>query len=69
MKKEKKALALRVLQEGAAGSLEHVVGHVQDPEADDEDGDGAGAGFFGQGVAEHVLISGISITCVLCIYN
>jgi len=39
-------------EEGTAGALEHVVGHVQDPEADHEDGDGAWAGFLGEGVTE-----------------
>jgi len=41
-------------EEGTAGALEHVVGDVQDPEADDEDGDGAWADFLGEGVAENV---------------
>src|SRR5205807_1593493 len=35
-----------------AGALEHVVGHVEDPEPDDEDSDCAGADLLLQGVAE-----------------
>ena len=44
----------KVGEEGAAWTLQHVVRHVEDPEPDDEDGDGARAGLFGQVVAEHV---------------
>ncbi|KAJ1391151.1 hypothetical protein SESBI_36913 [Sesbania bispinosa] len=34
--------------------LEHVVSDVEDPKSNDEDSDGARAGFLFEGVAEHV---------------
>ena len=41
-------------EEGSARSLEHVVGEVDDPEAEDAHGDGEGADFFFSGRDEGV---------------
>lgn len=41
-------------EECAAGSLEHVVSDVQDPEPNDEDDDGTRPGFLGEVVAGDV---------------